>query len=203
MSSETPDERSSPTSIGKSAFPCLFPNELAADFLCLFRSSRQETAGSAHLTPDEHDRLVATLSALERDPDYYKKVDVYVVKQESLDRRAMLQLLMKTDVSSSLSFFGVSKLVPDALFAILSQVLLSVRTPQQSHQLWMKPGSAIFEFFEPGHYTRESFSLSFSSRAFFASSISLTLKSPWLSFPDDSEMVSLKPSLIQLPATRF
>jgi len=101
ISSETLDEKSSPTLTGKLASSLVsgMSSRLTYPFL---RPFRQETAGSAHLTPNEHDRLVATLSALERDPDYYKKVDVYVVKQESLDRRAMLQLLMKTDVSSSL-----------------------------------------------------------------------------------------------------
>lgn len=100
----------------------------------------------------------------------------------------MLQLLMKTDI------------------------LLSVRTPQQSHQLWMKPGSAIFEFFEPGHYTRESrASLSAISRSLAISTQRLIIRhyltpqtTPrWSVLPPSRVLFSPRnPSLTVLPPTR-
>ena len=62
--------------------------------------TRQESAGAARLLPGDHAALVAALGAFETDHARYgDKIDVYIVKQETLDHRAMLQLLAKTDVS--------------------------------------------------------------------------------------------------------
>lgn len=66
----------------------------------LLNVARQESTGAARLLPGDHAALVAALGAFETDHARYgDKIDVYIVKQETLDQRAMLQLLAKTDVS--------------------------------------------------------------------------------------------------------